>query len=1390
MNDTEEQGERDLQIESTFEYCVIYIFGIDDGKHDGRLKIGETSIELSDDEADVIKPNDERLNAAAHHRIRQYTVTADIEYELLWTELGLGEEAEETGLRGRRTVHDHDVHRVLTNSGFKRKSFTTDKKTGEWFIVDLNVAKNAIAAAKRGDEVLSGYERVGEQAPLELRPEQSRAVKKTIERFKKKTGNNMLWDAKMRFGKTVSALTVAKEMGFAHTIIVTHRPVVEDGWYEDFNKIFLEQDSDWRFGGRDKNSLAHLQELEAKGECGHYVYFASLQDLRGSMIVGGSFDKDQNIFKNHWDYVVIDEAHEGTQTELAGEVLRRLRADDTKVLQLSGTPFNLYDEFGETDSLFTWDYTAEQKAKKEWDETHLGEPNPYRGLPEMRIYTYELSDYFREQYEQRYVDVEDKAFNFHEFFRVYSPDDYIQNKIPYDYPEDSHVPHGKGESPSVGDFVYEEDIWSFLNLITRHDAGDPENPATDPAANTCFPFSTNELRGFLRHTLWLVPGVKEARALSSLLQKHPVFCHYEVVNVAGAGDDLSTNEDPLEKVREAIGERPQDTYTITISCGKLTMGVTVPPWTGVLMLSNTSSPSTYLQTIFRVQSPADIDGKSKERCYAFDFAPDRTLKLIAEASRLRTQAGAIASEEQRSKTGDFLNFCPVISVNGSKMQKYDVDAMMRHLKRAAAQAAVRNGFDDESIYNENLYDLSDDDVELFNGLNGIIGKTGGQKKSKDLVVNAQGFDEEEYQAARQKKKKDLTPEERAAIDARNERNKQRRDAISILRGISIRIPMMIYGADVDVEQDITPDDLVDLVDDASWKEFMPGGVTKEEYKKFTRFYDSDVFVEAGNQIRRRALAADEDLPEERIPVIADIFAGFRNPDKETVLTPWRVVNMQLGDTLGGYVFYEEGYAEEGKLSGFLEDDEPAMRLTGKGDVTRQTTLNPDTTYLEINSKSGLYPLWCAYNSYAAKIAEHKKSHDFLSRSVKKGFWSMALENNIFVVCKTPMAKTITERTLRGFSTQSVNCICIEDPVQKIKDDRFEDELNRGFTRKAISGGKDDMKFDVIVGNPPYQENNPDEAQNRAAPIYQHFVDASKSLQPDYVSLVIPARWYTGTWNLGDFPETMRSDRRIRELHDFPESSDCFPSVEIKGGVCYFLWQADYQGDCTFVTHEGGKAVSTLKRPLLEKGEDVVIRSNEAISVMHKVKALGEESFSSIVSPQNPFGFNTAKRGKLDREDGLIPLIRVHREVEYIARWDVRSHTEWIDSYKVLIPKAGEGGALPNKILGKPFVAGPGTCCTGTYMVIGPFDDKVQAQNAITYIQTSLFRFLVSLKKLTQDTSDRTYSFVPLQDFTRPWTDQDLYEKYDISDEEVAYIERMITPLQLDSSYFEGIESDA
>ena len=439
---------------------VIYVFGIADEAHKDCLKIGETT--LNEDVAGTPEPCSKILNDAAEARIKEYTRTSGTRFQLLYTEMTMFVSGGTL-----RSFNDKQVHEILERSGVERKTFE-DVNAREWYCCDLETVKKAISAAKNGLSSLNPGDVTKWQSPILFRPEQKEAIDRTLKQFKK--GNKMLWNAKMRFGKTLCALQVVREAKFRRTLILTHRPVVDNGWFEDYGKIFYDR-QDHHYGSRTKGEpFARLEKLAANGDS--YVYFASMQD--------------------------------------------------------SGTPFNLLDDYNESE-VFTWDYIMEQKAKREWDTQHIGEYNPYSGLPAICIYTYGLGNLMGE-----YAD-DEKAFNFREFFRT----------------------DGNGE------FVHGGDVDRFLDLLCSD------------SKDSLYPYSNDRFRRIFRHTLWVVPGVAAAKALSSRLQNHKVFGQFTVVNVAGDGDDDEESRDALQLVNRAIGKDPSETWTITLSCGRLTTGVAV-----------------------------------------------------------------------------------------------------------------------------------------------------------------------------------------------------------------------------------------------------------------------------------------------------------------------------------------------------------------------------------------------------------------------------------------------------------------------------------------------------------------------------------------------------------------------------------------------------------------------------------------------------------------------------------------------------------------------------------------------------------------------------------------------------------------------------------------------
>ena len=324
-----------------------------------------------------------------------------------------------------------------------------------------------------------------------------------------------------------------------------------------------------------------------------------------------------------------------------------------------------------------------------------------------------------------------------------------------------------------------------------------------------------------------------------------------------------------------------------------------------------------------------------------------------------------------------------------------------------------------------------------------------------------------------------------------------------------------------------------------------------------------------------------------------------------------------------------------------------------------------------------------------------------------------------------------------------------------------------------------MKFDVIVGNPPYQLNDGGGMGTSATPIYHLFVEQAKKLKPRYLTMIIPSRWFSGGKGLDAFRNEMLNDSRLRKIVDYFDSEECFPGVDISGGVCYFLWDRDNPGQSEVVSIRG-ETKSEMNRPLLESDSDSFVRFNEAISIIRKIKNLKENSIIEIISSRKPFGFGSVVHIKENETKNSVKIYSYPKS-GYVDRKDVSKNQDWVDKKKVYIAKAyGERGSFPYLVLAKPFLGEINSCCSETYLVIGPFSSGKIAKNALSYVQTKFFRLLVLLKKNTQNAPRGVYSFVPIQDFNELWSDEKLYKKYGLSKNEIAFIESMIRPMELNN----------
>ena len=647
---------------------IIYSYSTPEiARHDGWTKIGYT-------EQDVDK------------RLGQQTHTADVEYKLEWHGNAIFEGTNEV-------FSDKDFHAYLRKNGIE----SMDGKDNEWFHIDGPHGKHMFYDFRENHGVLENLDTV---IPYVLRDEQEKAVQETADYRASHIQGEFLWNAKPRFGKTLSTYDLIKRLGAMTVLIVTNRPAIANSWYDDYVR-FMGDESGLKFIStvdalKDKpyvlTNKEYIDNFIAKGF--GRIEFVSLQDLKGSIHFGGKYEKLEEVKNLEWDLLVIDEAHEGVDTYKTDVAFNRIKRKFT--LHLSGTPFKALanDKFN-SDAIFNWTYADEQDKKHSWEGD--GE-NPYGTLPQLNMLTYQMSEIIKEEID-RGVEIngetEEYAFDLNEFFAT----------------------DGNGR------FRYDSSVNRFLDALTTQ---------------TKFPFSTPELRNEIKHSFWLLNRVDSARALARKLESHPVFKDYKVVLAAGDGriDDAYENDKSLNLVRKAIAENDK---TITLSVGQLTTGITVPEWTAVLMLSNVKSPSLYMQAAFRAQNPClfNENGKHyrKENAYVFDFDPARTLIIFEEFANdlyADTAAGKGDMDTRKENIRRLLNFFPVLAEDeDGEMIELDAEKVLTIPRKIKSQEVVKRGFMSNFLFQNisNIFSAPKEVIDIISNFTPVA-----EPKNKDIPV--------------------------------------------------------------------------------------------------------------------------------------------------------------------------------------------------------------------------------------------------------------------------------------------------------------------------------------------------------------------------------------------------------------------------------------------------------------------------------------------------------------------------------------------------------------------------------------------------------------------------------------------------------------------------------
>jgi site-specific DNA-methyltransferase (adenine-specific) len=1324
---------------------------------EGFVKVGKTTLRKG-----------ESLEKAAERRIAEQTTTAGMRNSV--ERVGVWSVPPNWGAKEFENV----VHNKLE---FERGAVRLKGKGDgrEWFLCKDSDVEDAVAAAATGDSLrlLNDYG---------MRKEQEDFVTATAQFFDEAIGEappRYLWNAKMRFGKTHAAYQLARRQGWTRILVLTHFPAVVGEWRD--NLLGHSAFKGWNFFTRVGTGLSAEEALRQGEELlenpSPLVFFASFQDV-ASPTSAGKAHVDL-LCTTEWDCVIIDEYHLGGQSalnesfmnteavvvddpELAAqeEVVSQLKGA-RRFLMLSGTPFRALASRVFNGAVSTWSYQDEQKAKQDWDPKNGA--NQYESLPSLSIITFELSDEITTLASGGLRD----EFSLNQLFST-------KNKK----------------------FVLAGAVNHWLDLLAGADAQRQMEALDDGYTDDISPFRHPDLRDATRHSIWLFKTVDACRAMGEALENHPYFRNYVVRVFAGNEEAKNAAETAKEaknflRVNEIRGKR-----SIILSCGKLTAGVTLPELGSVFMLTDTTSPELYFQVAFRAQSPY-VDPSTgkvlKSKCYVFDFTQNRTLEVLVDyAVALRPEPPKNAPRtavDHQNALAELTKFLPVYSFGLKGMAPMNTSDIMAALVAHETPASVRDGIKSKrGITNRlDVINAIAQDEELLEWLQKVeIRRNATKKKTPDLekaaevviknnaIINPPGVKQ-------RTKVEDSDEVKKAKKEARDNANIIR-DALT---GISEQITSFMYLSD---HPEMRLWEALSAEPDIFHKAVgIPQSIA-------FRLYEMGAFNEAymDKLVHRFMLLEDESL-ELLHPHVAEARRSafrYQPPKRKEGQGPTDTVLEALEGNRDGQIHTPRSIAQD-----MLDKLPPEIWS------------NPNIRILDPACKSGVFLL------EAAKRLNEGLEHipGFEDRDARIHH---ILTKQLFGVATTYKSALVARRTLYGSKIANhpeLSCGYFTNPNGNIT----HPELEHAFTKKeacdicgmpkedfAISDEDreshaypfihtgnpktlfhDDqgetMKFDVIIGNPPYQVNDGGGGKGSSAvPLYHKFVNTAKALHPKYLSFVIPARWFAGGKGLDKFREEMIADRRISKIVDYPNASECFPGVEIKGGVMYFLWDRDHDGDCEWVNVRSGQFSEPALRDLRDAG-DTIVREEIAFGILDKVQTIHTGNWmDSEVSARKPFGFDSTKRGKPTKSSVDIKLYQ-NGGIGYVTRKEILKNSGWVDKWKAIFPKAGGDGmkTLPNVVTGKPFVAEKGSACTETYLVAGLFDSKAAAERRVAYMKTRFFRFMVSLRKISQNSSQGTYAFVPVMDPKQDWTDEKLYKHFKLTKEEIAHIEATVKEMQ-------------
>lgn len=1399
-------------------YPQIYAYVLPDYRpNEGWVKIGYT----------------ERKNV--DERIREQTHTAGIAYSKLWSEPAKFHDSDEW-------FFDKQLHAYLRR--FKRREQRPDS---EWFYYDGTQEQ---AHADFDEFRRKELSQAGRELEYQLRVEQEAAVIMTLNYADTHEGGEFLWNAKPRFGKTLTTYDLARRMKAKKVLIVTNRPAIANSWFDDF-ETFIAWQTNYRFVSttdtlKERPVLTWEQFQAENGgkkedEQLGCLAFISLQDLKGSLYFGGTYGKLEWVKGSEWDLLVIDEAHEGVDTFKTDVAFNNISRKFT--LHLSGTPFKAVasGRFSK-EQIYNWTYADEQDAKAAWPEDNE-ENNPYESLPRLNLFSYQMSQMITDEVNKG-AEIDGKdidfAFDLNEFFAT-------------------------GDN---GKFIHEVEVRKWLDTLTH---------------NEKYPFSTSDLRTELKHTFWLLNRVASAKALEKLLRAHPVFENYAIILAAGDGrtdeDDPTATEKSLDRVRAAIKAHDR---TITLSVGQLTTGVTVPEWTGVMMLSNIKSPSLYMQAAFRAQNAwsYDIDGEKyrKQNAYVFDFAPDRTLIIYDEfANNLqpKTAGGGGTTDDREENIRRLINFFPVIAEDAQgKMIELDVRQILTIPKTIKAQEVVKRGFMSNLLF-QNISGVfaSTEAREILEQLNPVSpgrvvpSQQSSPIDSKGVEVDDEGdavvdptivvaisdarFGEKIYagvtsvaeQAAEQSSDsltskvakafthgilgtvKEIAKESSVTVAQAEQVVKQNanvlaREVAMVKKQAEIKeaeATTMYYrevaaaannkSAVVEAKEryEATKQEIAETL-----KEELSTKVA-EKTKELTQKSTEEILQKGEEKkkttveddIRARLRGFARTIPSFLMAYGAPTttFANFDDNITDSVFKEVTGITLDqfraLRDTYNffdGVVFDEsvqEFLHKKAELANYFDDSQtedifdyiPPQRTNQiytpkkvvKMMIDKLEEENPDIftdkdkTFADLYVKSGLYLTEIVKRLYIGLEGVIPDKDARLKH---------ILENQVYGFAPSEIIYRIARNFVYGGFPQ------IDSSHLQCKD----------LTEIAKSGGGLEMKFDAVVGNPPYQDESVGGSTSND-PIYNHFYDLADQVSSQYC-LISPARFLSRAGNTPrKWNEKMLNDEHLKVVFYEQKSAVVFPNTDIKGGVVVLIRDKEkvFGKIGTFTNYEelnsilikvSAKTAESIER--LVTGRGVYRLTDTAIAEHPQIVDIQSKGHKNDVGTGAFKVLSDIIYFETKPDDGkeyiqIIGLLGNQRVYRYVRK-DFINTPYGFTSYKVILPKSNGSGAI-GEVLSTPLIGEPLIGVTETFITIGAFDNLIEANNCLKYVKSKFARTMLGVLKVTQDNPREKWAKVPLQDFTPlsdiDWTqpipdiDRQLYAKYGLDDTEIAFIEEKV-----------------